>query len=79
MEEITDNEKIKSFLEIVISSEKYITRTIYDGQKTFALDVTKDTLFIFDTFQGNYAMDFITPDGVKAISNILEEVKTTQK
>lgn len=79
MKESTDTEKIKAFLEIVNSSDKYITKPIYDGQKTFAFDVTKGTLFIIDTFEGNYAMDFVTPDGIKAISVILEEAKMMEQ
>jgi len=74
MDELSDDEKIKAFLEIVNSSEKYITRTIYDGVKTFALDVEKNTLFIFDFFEDQFTMDFITSDGIKAISEILKEV-----
>lgn len=67
------NEQINAFLNMVADDENYVTKTIYGGQKTIALDKKTGYIHIINSFQGNCDMDFLTKDTVSVIIELCSQ------
>ena len=71
-----DKQRIKAFLKMVKSHPDYRIKTIYNGEKTYAIEKVTGIIWIITVFKGEYSLEFLTKKDGAAISELMQECIT---